>query len=143
MTPSRRTFLRALSAAVVGGLIDPEQLAWVPGARTHFLPPRRALGVMDINKATWEFWRNRQIASLASEPMNYARLHAALKDVADQCQGGAVVLTDRRILLTDEQAAGASTIFGLPVREDPNVARHEIRFEQFYRSGRPGPDITE
>lgn len=34
----RRWFLRALGAAAVGAVLDPEKLLWVPGQKTIFLP---------------------------------------------------------------------------------------------------------
>lgn len=36
---NRRNFLRLFGAAAAVALVDPERLAWKPGATTHFLPP--------------------------------------------------------------------------------------------------------
>jgi hypothetical protein len=36
---NRRSFLRALAIGAAAAAVDPEQLLWTPGQRTHILPP--------------------------------------------------------------------------------------------------------
>lgn len=36
---NRRGFLRLAALAALGAAVDPEQLLWTPGQKTHFLPP--------------------------------------------------------------------------------------------------------
>lgn len=36
---NRRGFLKLVTLAAVGTAVDPEQLIWTPGAKTHILPP--------------------------------------------------------------------------------------------------------
>lgn len=94
MAITRRSFLRIFGTAAAAAVVDPEVLAWRPGAKTIFLP-----GLHGINHATFSFWRYRQAASL-SGPAAFE----SLKSIYDQCSLGGVAPNKDIVIVSGETA---------------------------------------
>ena len=126
MSTSRRSFLKRLAAGAVGAALDPELLAWRPGARTFFLPGPIPGTYGALDRATYSFWHRHQ----TSATLDPSALAAAFRRAWENWPDGVplVALTDpQTIVLTDRaDVAGAERLMGLPLLADPAVPRDEL-----------------